>query len=198
VRDKISSIAKPDAKKNDIEWLFDYSFALARKLRLNIEREMRDILASMLFDAGRRDPARPNAFRLRMLRKHFHQLDIEGTVGLCLKIFGEVRVTHADLRPLGEAYRICNTLADIEEDFRAGYCNIPLEDMERLGINVLDTASPAVRKWCEEEAERGLRFLQEHRRRVEGLPLRILTRIVLPLFYERPARKSFNEFLRKE
>lgn len=198
VRSKIRYVTRPGAKKNDMEWLFGYSFDLAHKLGLNIEQEVRGVLVSMLFDATRRNPLAPQKVKKGLLRSNFHDLDIVHTIGLCLKIFKEAAVQHPDLRELGEASRIYYTLRDVAEDFRAGYCNIPLEDMERLGINAFAPASSAVQKWCVEEAGRGLQLLQEHRRKVKGLPLRMLTRIALPLLYERPARKFFNQVLRNK
>ena len=191
-RRKVRFCARPSVPEDDVECLLLYALTLSERIGLDIAKEMHCILASMLFDAGRRDPLHPKAFRVRVLHKHFHWLDIEGTIGLCLKIFEEARTRHADLRELGEASRIQYTLKDVDEDFRAGYCNIPLEDVERLGIHVFDSTSSPVQKWCTEESERGLQLLQEHRRKVKRLPLRFLTRIVLPLFYEWPARKFFN------
>lgn len=198
VRRKMCFYARPSVPEDNAEWLLLYARTLAEEIGLSTEEGVQYILASMLFDAERRNPLKPKRLYTRQLHEHFHRLDIVGTVGLCLKIFREVTVTHPDLRDLGEASRIQYTVKDLDEDFRAGYCNIPLEDIISFKITVLNSAARPVKKWSLKEADRGISLLQEHKRKVRGLPLRVLTRIVLPLLYERPARKFFNKVLRDE
>lgn len=197
VKRKMRFTARPTIPSDDVECLLFYALTLSEEIGLHPEPEIRAILASMLFDAERRNPSQPKLLGRKVLHEHFHSLDIIGTIDLCLKLFREVSIGHNNLQEIGEAYRTFDTLAGMEEDFRAGYCNIPLEDVEGLAIDAFDASSPDVQRWCRVEAKRGLKLLQEYREKAKKLRLRTITRIVLPLFYERPARKYFNQVLRE-
>lgn len=195
VRDKIRFVSSPGVPRDEVEWLLAYAFALAERVGVNLKEETLDILTSLLFDAERRNPANIRMISRAMLNNLFHRLDIRGTIGLCLKLFHETKMSPENLGQLGEASRIYYTLHDVAEDFRAGLCNIPLEDIERFGINSWDSSSRPIQQWCLEEAQRGLKLLAEHREKRGTRPLRLFTKAVLYLFYERPARKYFERTL---
>ncbi len=197
VLDKMHWVANPSKPRDDVECLLAHSFDLAESIGENLCTEVNMILASMLFDAERRNPMELKVFRRQVIQEHFHRLDISGTIGLCLKLFNETGICGTDLIQLGEASRIYLTIRDMTEDFQAGYCNIPLEDVERLGIDVFDSSSSSVQMWRRKEAGRGLALLNRHRARIRNLPLRRFTRTVLPPLYEWPARKYFRQVVKE-
>ena len=111
----------------------------------------------------------------KALEANFAQLDIEGVTGLTLFLFGFKDSTDNMklLTPLAQASRIAYNVRDFAKDIRAGLCNIPKEDADRLKITdadlreVLKSKHPAafpqnVTNWLIEQVERGVKLLELH------------------------------------
>lgn len=178
------------------EILLQHCFAIGESFGESFHDETADILGSLHFDAVRRNPESSVAFSREVLQHHFHLLDIRGTINTCLKLADEKHMTSTDLEPLGNASRIHYTLRDFDEDIAAGLINIPEEDMQKLNISMADlqsSTSPSVRTWLAQEAQKGLRLLDEHREKLPILRMRKLIRTALWVVYERPASNCFAE-----
>jgi hypothetical protein len=107
------------------------------------------------------------------IEKHFFDLDIEGTIGLTLFLFGlsDSEKNMALLKPLGEATRIAYNLEDFSNDIKVGLCNIPREDADRLLITQDDLNLVKVdiskfpeniKTWLLEQIKRGRDLLNIH------------------------------------
>ncbi len=110
------------------------------------------------------------------LEKHFFDLDIDGTTGLTLFLFGltDAEKNMAIMKPLGQVSRVAYNLQDFSDDIIAGLCNIPKEDAVRLGITDAHLSEVVtagknillypenVRTWLREQVARGQKLLKDH------------------------------------
>ncbi len=179
------------AGDNPIQRLLAYCYETGTKFGEDFHTETDEILTSMLFDARRRGTAEIHSEH--DLQTYFHSLDINGTVRGCLKACGEDACFEEALTPLGQATRIYYNLRDLEEDIQAGLINISSEDIARLGITHDDLQrgmqSEKILRWWQEQAAIELNLIETHRKTIQTLPLRTLTKNVLHWIYERPAEK---------
>ncbi len=189
----IAFVRRPSVPLNEVERLLAYAFGLGRALNMDLRRPVMDIIGSLRFDAMRRRQRKLYIPRQVEFDKHFYLLDIRGTIGGCLMVMRETRVTYRDLELLGKAVRMQYDIRDLVEDMQARLCNISVEDVWRFHIrDVRDLASPRIHEWRLAKAEEGLGLLREFKIKKRRLPLHLFTRKVLDYAYERPA----EEFLR--
>ncbi len=138
------------------------------------------IMKSIAFDAKRilvRETSDSwQFFPKEELEQHFFDLDIDGTTGLTLFLFGlkdsprNMRI----MKPLGQLSRVAYNLQDFSDDIRAGLCNIPLEDALRLEITdddlrIVATAGKMylgypsnIKVWLHEQIARGNELMRAH------------------------------------
>jgi hypothetical protein len=158
---------------SDIEAL-DPQYVTKAKRRLKL------IMESLVFD-GERILEREETGSWKFLpqselEQHFFALDIEGTTALTLFLFGladsEYNITL--LRPLGLGTRVSYNVKDFSADIRAGICNIPKEDAERLRITDkslrlviglgenISQYPENIKIWLGEQITRGRKLLAGH------------------------------------
>lgn len=190
-REVIRSGLEPE---DEIDAVFAYALDIANDLGINIHEELDAFFTCFLFDAQRLGTG--NVFSKRELDEAYDACDIVGTIKGSLKLFGEDPEKTEYLMPLGRATRIFYTLRDYEEDIEAGLVNIPSEGFGKHDIHIdhlPDRYSPPVRGWFKEQANTGIELLDEHKRIVSGGNFGFVgRRIVLPLAYEKGARKYLN------
>lgn len=198
IQGKIAFANEKREPQDAAEKLLLHCFELADQTGENYLSETNDILGSLHFDAKRRNPNSPISLPQCDLQHHFHLLDIRGTIGACLKLSQEKGVQVNDLQPLGDASRIFYSIRDFDEDIKAGFNNVSVEDTQSLGIepeDMRDSSSKKVQLWFRQEAQKGMNMLQDHRMELPKMPLRRLTKAALWWVYERPAKKFFQHIL---
>jgi hypothetical protein len=196
IQEKIRFSEFSENPQDEVDYLMIYCFDIARRFGEDFTAETKDILESLLFDAKRR--GKLIIFPEEELVRHFHILDIRGSIKATMKVFKENPEDYLLLEPLGFACRYQFDLEDFEADIRAGYVNISQEDCERFEISpedLHDITSPGIKKWFVHRAQQGLALLEEHHRRLPQGNFTWLSRATFPLVYERPARKIFNQVL---
>lgn len=205
VLEKIEFVKNPRSPKDRIDCLAAYCFELAKGMGEDFSQESQDILNSMLFDARRY--GKKLVFPEAELMHHFHLLDVRGTIGAAVKIFGEDPKNGPLLAPLGLASRIYYNLRDYKEDILAGFVNISSEDCDKFGINPLKIEenlegsleyriSLPVQGWMKAQAEKGLSLIRDYQDNLSASHFRFVTRLALPAVYEKPARKFFEKVLK--
>jgi len=192
---KIEFAGNPVNPTDEAEWLMKYCLELAGKFEEDVLPETIDILESLLFDARRR--RKMILFPEKELNRHFHLLDIRGTIRATLKVFKDDPDKYRILEPLGTACRHQYDIEDFDSDIRAGFVNISLEDMDHFGIKreELTQSSSGVRSWLRHHATKGMTLLEEHRILMPEGNFSILQKSVFKMVYEFPARKVFLKFL---
>jgi phytoene/squalene synthetase len=170
--------------------LLRYAFHIGDELGMDMRHPVRDMLESMAFDAKRQESPKMRTFPREALERHFHLLDIRGTIGGCLLVAREPASAWKCIEPLGEATRIRYTLRDLDEDLRANFCNVPQEDIDAFGItNVRHSTSGPMRRWKRKECLRALDFLGAYRAGQELRSLHPITRFILNRVYEVPTKR---------
>ncbi len=195
LQEKIDFSLNPVNPRDEVDLMMLHCFELGEKFQQNFLVETHDILNSLMFDAKRRGSK--TIFSEEVLIKHFHQLDITGTIKATLKIFKEDPEKYKILEPLGLATRYQFDLEDFEADVVAGYLNFTEEECQLCGIdkNDLSMDSPGIQKWFKYRAKKGMELLDEHHKRLPSGNFKLLTRMTFPLVYEAPARKLFKSIL---
>jgi hypothetical protein len=145
----------------------------------NAKQRLGQIMHSIAFD-GERISAMESSGTWEFssydeLKQHFFDLDIDGVIGLTLFLFGFQDSKHNMdlLTPLGESTRIAYNVRDFASDIKAGLCNIPREDADRLNIAVADLQKVVearnmvefpqnVSTWLLEQVAEGKRLLTVH------------------------------------
>jgi len=192
----IAFVRDPRHPLDRIERLLAHAFQLGRELHMDLRRCVLDILGSLRFDAMRRSARKLYIPTQKELRRYFWRLDIRGTMGGCLIVMRETRVTYRDLAPLGRATRIYYDIRDLSEDIGAGLCNISREDVKYFGIaDVRDLASARVQDWRLAKAEDGLYMLRDYQQTKRGLHMHPFTRLVLRNRYELPVEEYLEDLL---
>lgn len=198
IEQKISFSLNPENPKDEVDSIMKYCFELAKKINQDFRTETADILQSLLFDAKRK--GKHTVFPEKILMKHFHKMDISGTIKATLKLFKEDPNKYEILEPLGLATRYQFDLEDFNDDIRAGYLNFTKEEYDLCGIEKgnYDIHSEGIKNWFHYRATKGLELLKEHHKRLPEGEFKILTRITFPLVYELPAKRLFNKVLSKQ
>ena len=160
-----------------------------------MDAETESQLQSLLFDARRKGQS--TVFPESVLMKHFHKMDISGTIKATLKIFNEDPDKFELLEPLGLATRYQFDLEDFNDDIKAGYINCTEEECQLFNIRQgnFSKSAPEIKNWFTYRAKKGLDLLDEHHKRLPKGKFKLLTRLAFPLVYEIPARKLFNKVL---
>jgi len=193
---KIEFARNPENPKDEADWLIRYCLELAGKFEADVLPETIDIMESLLFDARRR--RKMMVFPEKELSRHFHLLDIRGTIRATLKVFKDDPDKYKFLEPLGTACRHQYDIEDFEADIRAGYINISQEDFERYDVrhdDLLNHNSQNVKSWLRHHAGEGMSLLSEHRRQMPYGNFSMLQKAVFKVIYEFPARKVFLKTL---
>ena len=193
VQEKIDFARHLTNPKDAADSLMLYCFELGDKFGEDFSNETQDILSSLLFDAGRY--GKMIIFPESELTHHFHLLDVRGTISAALKVFGEDPDKYQVLAPLGFATRIYYNLRDYDEDIKAGLVNISAEDCLQFNIskgNLENRLSPGVQAWFNGQTEKGKELLNQHKSVISDGNFGLLTRLTLPLVFERPARRYFQ------
>lgn len=196
IAEKIKFSQNPDKPKDEADWLMLHCFELGKRFGQDFQEETKDILNSLLFDAKRR--GKMIIFSEEELIRHFHILDIRGTIKATLKVFKDNPEMYKVLEPLGTASRYQYDLEDFEADIAAGYVNISKEDCDYFEISQKDlnnVSSPKIKKWFRKRAEDGMALLEEHHRRLPEGGFSLLARATFPLVYEFPAKKVFRKII---
>lgn len=192
LEEKIAFSQSLSSPRDAIDHLMLHCFELAKGFGAEFGQETGDILNSLLFDAKRRGTWQ--VFPETVLREHFHQMDIRGTIRATLKIFRDDPSKYPVLEPLGLACRYQYDIEDIASDLSEGYVNICREEIEALGIGpeeLRDPASPGVQRWLRKHALEGMQLLGEHHKQVRSGNFSRLARATFPLVYAWPARRVF-------
>ncbi|MCP3928761.1 MAG: class 1 isoprenoid biosynthesis enzyme [Bacteroidetes bacterium] len=196
VLDKIAFAANPVTPNDEYDALLLHCYDIGDSFLQNFQEETQDILGSLLFDARRIEKLQ--VYSKKELWKYFHEMDVRGTIRATLKIFKEDPEKYKYLEPLGNACRVYYNLRDFEEDIRAGYVNIPKEDMERFGIRKVDLSNkdhPAIRNWFIDQAELGMQLLAKHHLFLKQCRFSCLARATFSLVYEKSAKDYFIKVL---
>lgn len=195
LQEKIDFSINPVNPKDEVDLILLHCFQLGEKFGQQFHEETHDILNSLMFDAKRRGSN--TIFPEAILMKHFHQLDISGTIKATLKIFKEDPEKYEILEPLGLATRFQFDLEDFEADIVAGYMNFTQEECEICGIDKhnFSIESPGIQNWFKYRAQKGMDLLEEHQKRLPDGKFKLLTKMTFPLVYEAPARKLFKRIL---
>lgn len=194
VQEKIDFSKHLANPKDSVDALMLYCFELGNKFGEDFSNETLDILSSLLFDSRRYGTRK--IFSSTELEHHFHLLDVRGTIGASLKVFGEDAAKYPILAPLGFATRIYYNLRDYDEDIKAGLVNISSEDCQKFNIRQEDLEnrlSSGVQAWFDDQTEQGIALLKKHRKTISEGDFGILTRLTLPLVFEKPAKKYFEK-----
>lgn len=154
--------------------VLDPSYVDAARHRLSL------IMSSIAFDGHRileREQTKKwQFFPKEVLEEHFFDLDIDGTTGLTLFLFGlkDTERNMLIMKPLGQLSRIAYNLQDFFSDIKEGLCNISLEDAKRLGITDEDLQFVVangkntifypenVKEWLREQVVRGEALIRQH------------------------------------
>lgn len=177
-------------KREDVDELLSYAFSLAQSFDGVFIEETIMILKTLLFDAQRRLGEIPKAISRKQLRYHNYNLDIFGTIRICLVLFGENKEEYRRLAPLGVAVRTHYDVRDLHTDINAGLINIPLEDLDDIGVGVdqlNDVSNTKIEPYFVRETNRALKLLKAHRRILKTTNFSWITRFVLWFIYERNA-----------
>lgn len=193
VLEKIDFSQNPTSPQDSADYLMLHCFELADKFGQDFSSETQDILESMLFDSRRYGTG--NIFPDKELHHHFHMLDVRGTIGATLKVFGEDPEKYPILEPLGLACRIHYNIRDYEEDIAAGLVNIPKEDCEYFGIKDLNMNSPEIQSWFRYQAIQGMKLLRQHEETVDKGDFGLLARLTFNPVYLNPAKKCFERVM---
>lgn len=195
IRDRILFLDHLDRPKDDVDFMLLYCFRLADKFHEDFSNETRDIMQSLLFDAERR--GHKEFLSKHDLDRHFHLMDIRGTIRATLKIFKDDPGKYMFLEPLGLACRHQYNLEDFSADIAAGYINIPLEESNRFGIMTEDlmNGSQGVKLWLKHHAAEGMSLLDEHHRKMNQCKFSGLQKAVFKVVYEMPAKRVFQKTL---
>ena len=198
IEQKISFSLNSENPKDEVDLIMKHCFELAKKIHQDFRTETADILQSLLFDAKRK--GKHTIFPEKILMKHFHKMDISGTIKATLKLFKEDPNKYEILEPLGLATRYQFDLEDFNDDVRAGYLNFTEEECDLCGIKKgnYDIHSRGIKNWFNFRATKGLELLKEHHKRLPEGKFKILTRVTFPLVYELPAKRLFNKVLSKK
>ncbi|MBI2337623.1 hypothetical protein HYU95_00410 [Candidatus Daviesbacteria bacterium] len=195
IEEKISFLRNPNTPRDNADKLLLYCEQLSQQEGLSLTQEREFILRSMLFDAQRFGTYQ--IFPAAILDEHFYRCDIEGTGKGALKIFGEDPAKYRLVEPLGVVSRIHDNLLDYERDVKAGYINIPEEDINRSGmtlVDIKDVNSPKVGAWFAKELTRARGLLEQDRVLFPQGRFSLLGRIFVELYIRRPAVHYFNNF----
>ncbi len=198
LEEKIVFSQSLSSPRDAMDHLMLHCFELAKGFGAEFGQETGDILNSLLFDAKRRGTWQ--VFPEAVLREHFHQMDIRGTIRATLKIFKDDPSKYPLLEPLGLACRYQYDIEDIASDLSEGYVNLSQEEVESLGISpeeLRDPTSPGVQRWLQKHALEGMQLLEEHEKRVRSGNFSRLARATFPPVYAWPARKVFRETLKQ-
>ena len=202
VKSAYSFLEHPREPRSRAEYLLGYAIYLMSKGKFDIAEEIGLVLQSLQFDALRRNPDNPRFFLGDVLKKYSYRRDIPGVVSACLKLTREHEkgIAADDLAELGEAVQIRYNLRDLEKDWQAGYCNIPLEALRVPELTVIgktrELPEALVRRWKAQEAVRGKELLLRYKEKARRLPLFQRTRLGLYIAFERRPRQYFQEILR--
>lgn len=199
LKEKIQFSENPNNPKDEVDFLMLHCFNLSKRFHEDFQLETKDILYSLLFDANRK--GKGIIFPEKELMRHFHLMDVRGTIKATLKIFKEDPKKYKLLKPLGIATRYQFDLEDFEADIKAGYVNITKEECLLFGIETADlhnSQSSGIKKWFKYRAQQGLNLLEEHHQRLLEGRFSLLTRATFPIVYEFPARKFFKKVLREK
>jgi hypothetical protein len=196
IKDKLKFLDNPVNPTDDADFMILYCSSLARKFNEEFTDETRDILESLLFDAMRR--GKYSILSKDDLSRHFHLMDIRGTIRATLKIFRDDPEKYRFLEPLGIACRHQYNLEDFDADIAAGYINISREECERFGIRheeIHISSSMPVRSWKKHHATEGMSLLSEHHRQMPNGNFSILQKAIFRVVYEMPAKRTFRKIL---
>lgn len=199
LEEKRAFVRNPQTPKDRLDYLFVYCYELADKSGLKIGRELDAFFDYFLFDAKRYGTG--NIFPKAELDKAYDACDITGTIRGSLMVFGDDPDRAHLLTPLGKATRIYYSLRDYEADIKAGYVNIPRESIDVYEITAQDLPdrySEPVNAWFREEANEGLKLLDQHGEILGRERFGLRGRVALKYAYEKPARKYLEAVLRGE
>lgn len=173
---------------------------LAQRQGIDLTQESFDILDTIIFDEKRAREKR--ILTQAELDDYFELLD-----PACIR--GALKVAREDcdpqeFHPLSMAIRTFFNLRDFPKDFRDGLINISGEDIEAYEIDLAQLEGrddiedlvryQPMRRWYEDQTEKGLGYLNESEQRLGGLQLKPITRLVLWLHFYRSAKNNLNKY----
>ncbi len=200
IQRKIEFLDKGGMPKDEVEGLLELSLKLGKFFGADFSEESRDMLGSLQFDARRRGTH--EIFDEKTLHHNFFMLDIRGGVKGSLKIFGEDLNSYEIIKPLGEAVRIYYNLRDFKKEaIKDGLVNISKEDCIKFGIteDMLRSETclvhPGMQAWFKEQAQEGLRLMEEYHTRKQGIKFRPVTEAALKFSFERKAKSFMTDIV---
>ena len=196
ISEKIQFARNPSNPVDETDHLLKYCYDLSEEFDEDFRSETEDILNSLLFDARRK--GKQIIFPEAELQRHFHLMDIRGTIRATLKVFKDDPDKYKLLEPLGTACRFQYDIEDIEDDLSTGFINISREECEEYQISMDDIqnpSSPKIKSWLRRHAKEGLNLLQEHREIMPEGNFSFFEKCTFLIVYETPARKTFQKTL---
>lgn len=180
--------------------LLIHYFLKSKKLGIDLGKESKDILDTLIWDEERARNRR--ILTQTELNEGLGKLDLACVDG-AFKVANEP-YSSKDLESLSWAMRIMFNLRDFPKDFSRGIINISAEDIENYGVNLreLDGVTRVeqllsyepMRGWYKDQVEQGLGFLQEAGQQTKQMKLRWITRLALGLNFFWPADKTLNRY----
>ncbi len=218
VRKRSSAIERSLQPEDHTDSIFLYCEGLAEQLGFRLYEESKDILESLLFDAERIEFAekegKPKVYPAAELHRHFYLLDVRGTTGGMLKLFGDCSQKARLLEPAGNAHRIKMNIQDLRSDIRAGLVNISAEDLryysisgsdftvvssidERLSRENLAThrLPSSIVSWIYDQSRIGLESIEEQRKILVSNSFRTIGAAVLRFMFMKPTEEYFKRIL---
>lgn len=173
----------------------------AKQRGIDIKEEFLAITNTMIIDEERRRTRK--VLTKAELEDYFYKLDFACGSG-SLKIAGETVNPH-ELENLSLAVRTMFNLRDFAKDIKNGIVNIPLEDVNRLGVDVNQLMGMSeqdilsyrpMRIWFREQTAEGLGYLSRSQEEMARVSLKQLTRIALQANFIKPTEKGLGRFQR--
>lgn len=187
---------------------FSKALKVCKKISINIKEQVLKVIESMEFDATRRaDFLKTGEIKFmseKELKRHYYQLDIEGTIGAMLVIVNEENTQYnRDLiEPLGEVMRIYYDIRDLGKEVRQGLINISKEEAELFGITKemlkewaeskkdLKNAPQEILNWAKTQMIKAEKLFQIFRNNVQQSNFKKLTKI----FFDKQYVKHYEKF----
>ena len=200
----IAFVWEPQKPSSCAEYLLAYALSLMSGSGFDIREEVVLVLESLRFDATRRNPFAPRIFLQDELRNIGHRRDELGVISAMLKLTREWEkgIRPKDLAELGEVVQFRYNLRDVHKDWRAGYCNIPLEALRAPELTILrkerGLPDEIVSRWSKQEASRGKTLLKAYKKRRRKLPFSWRTRVTLFIAFQWRVDLLFWKILRQQ
>jgi len=171
--------------RNAVDAFLEDALDKCNQIGLDIKQQILCVLKSVQFDAKRRSEflrtGIPWFYSEEELQIHYHQMDIQGTVGAMLELTGEGDSDPNQLliTPLAKSCRYFYDVRDLVKEVKQGLVNISKEEAKRFGIDIhslyiwanidgdYGTAPEGVKAWISEKIREGQKLLKKHQEQMQ-------------------------------